>query len=73
MHHFQYKNQELFCEEVAIADIAKEIKTPFYLYSHATLKRHFRAVDDAFMGIDHLTCFSMKSNSNMAVLRTIRP
>jgi diaminopimelate decarboxylase len=69
MHFFQYKNNELFCEDVPIADIAKDIKTPFYLYSYETLKQHFRAFDDSFKGIDHLTCFSMKSNSNSAILR----
>jgi diaminopimelate decarboxylase len=69
MHNFQYRNNELFCEDVPVADIAREVKTPFYLYSYETLKRHFRAFDDSFKGIEHLTCFSMKSNSNMAVLR----
>jgi len=69
MHDFQYRNNELFCEDLSVADIAKDVKTPFYLYSHETLRRHFRAFDDSFNGIDHLTCFSMKSNSNMAVLR----
>jgi len=69
MHHFQYNNQELFCEDVPVSAIAKNENTPFYLYSHATLKRHFKAFDDSFNGIRHLTCFSMKSNSNMAILR----
>ena len=69
MHHFQYKNNELYCEEARIADIAREVGTPFYLYSHATLKKHFRAFDDSFEGIRHLTCYSMKSNSNLAILR----
>jgi diaminopimelate decarboxylase len=69
MHHFNYKNNELFCEETPIADIAEDVGTPFYLYSHATLIKHFRAFDDSFKGIRHLTCFSMKSNSNMAILR----
>ncbi len=69
MHFFEYKNKELYCEDVRISDIAKDVKTPFYLYSHATLERHFRAFNDAFNGIDHITCFSMKSNSSMAILR----
>lgn len=69
MHHFQYRNDELFCEETAVSRVAEEVGTPFYLYSHATLKQHFRAFDGAFDGIKHLTCFSMKSNSNLAVLR----
>jgi len=69
MHHFQYRNNELHCEEIPVADIAKDVGTPLYLYSYATLRRHFKAFDDAFEGIRHLTCFSMKSNSNLAILR----
>jgi len=69
MHHFQYKNNELHCEEVPVSRIAKEIGTPFYLYSHATLRQHFRAFDGAFSDVAHLTCFSMKSNSNLAILK----
>ncbi|SPD73575.1 Diaminopimelate decarboxylase [uncultured Desulfobacterium sp.] len=71
MHHFTYINNELFCEDVSVADIADQVGTPFYLYSHATLKQHFRAFDGAFSDINHLTCFSMKSNSNLAVLRLV--
>ncbi|MBW1799696.1 MAG: diaminopimelate decarboxylase [Deltaproteobacteria bacterium] len=69
MHHFQYSNNALYCEEVPVSQIAEEVGTPFYLYSHATLRRHFRAFDNAFGDIRHITCFSMKSNSNMAILR----
>jgi diaminopimelate decarboxylase len=69
MHHFQYQKNELYCEEVPVTRIAKDVGTPFYLYSHATLKQHFNAFDDAFHGIKHLTCFSMKSNSSLAILR----
>lgn len=69
MHHFLYENNELYCEEVPVSDIAKALGTPLYLYSHATLKQHFRAFDDAFNIIGHMTCFSMKSNSNLAILR----
>jgi diaminopimelate decarboxylase len=69
MHHFHYRNNELFCEDISISNIAKDAGTPFYLYSYRTLKQHFRAFDDSFKGVDHLTCFSMKSNSNMAILR----
>lgn len=67
MHHFEYKNKELFCEDVAIKDIAAAVSTPFYLYSAATLARHFRSFDEAFT-VDHLTCFSAKSCSNLAIL-----
>ena len=69
MHHFHYVDDELFCEDVPIRAIAEEVGTPFYLYSHATLKMHFQAFDGAFKDLRHLTCFSMKSNSNLAVLR----
>ena len=69
MHHFQYRHNELHCEDVPVSRIAEQLGTPFYLYSHATLKQHFRAFDDAFEGVRHLTCFSMKSNSNLAILK----
>ncbi|MCD4715548.1 MAG: diaminopimelate decarboxylase [Desulfobacterales bacterium] len=69
MHHFNYIENELYCEEVPVAEIVRAVGTPAYLYSHATFKRHFRAFDSAFDGMKHLTCFSMKSNSNLAILR----
>ena len=69
MHHFQYINDELFCEEVPVSKVAQEVGTPFYLYSHATLQKHYRVFDNAFAGIKHLTCFSMKANSNLAILK----
>lgn len=69
MHHFQYKNGELYCEDVPVTDIAEAVGTPFYLYAHATLVQHFNAFDGAFDGVSHLTCFSMKSNSNLAILK----
>ena len=69
MNHFTYRNQELFCEEVAVAQIAAEVGTPFYLYSHATLARHFQAFDAPFADLPHLSCFAVKSCSNLAILR----
>ncbi len=69
MHDFQYRDGELHCEAVPLTRIAKEIGTPFYLYSHATLVRHFRAFDGAFKDIPHIVAFAMKANSNLAVLR----
>lgn len=71
MHHFLYRDGRLFCEDVPIETIAQEVGTPFYCYSHATLNRHFQAFDTAFTGIDHLTCFSVKSCSNVAILRLL--
>jgi diaminopimelate decarboxylase len=69
MNHFHYNDGDLFCEEVPVSRIAGEVGTPFYLYSHATLKQHFKAFDGAFEGVPHITCFSVKSNSNLAILR----
>ncbi len=68
MNHFQYKNGQLFCEDIAVSDIAKEVGTPFYLYSKATLMRHFEAFDSGFKDVDHLTCFAVKSCSNIGIL-----
>jgi diaminopimelate decarboxylase len=69
MHHFHYSGGMLCCEDVSIEDIAGEVGTPFYLYSCATLQRHFQAFDQAFAGLDHLVCFSAKANSSQAILR----
>ncbi len=68
MNHFVYKNGEFFCEEMAVADIARAVGTPFYLYSRATLSHHFQTFDSAFNGIDHLTCFAVKACSNLSIL-----
>jgi len=68
MHHFHYQKNELYCEDVPILSIAGKVGTPFYVYSHATLKQHFDAFDGAFSDVGHLTCYSMKSNSNKALL-----
>ena len=69
MHHFNYRENELYCEDVPVRKIAAEIGTPFYLYSHATLTRHFKAFNEAFEGMDRLVCFSAKANTNLAILR----
>ena len=68
MHHFQYKDGELHCEDIPVKDIAAQVGTPFYLYSTATLKRHFNAFYTGFSGVDHLTCFAVKACSNIAIL-----
>jgi diaminopimelate decarboxylase len=68
MNHFTYKDNELYCEDVKLADIAREHGTPTYVYSHATLSRHFRVFDEALAGVDHLIAFSVKANSNLGVL-----
>ncbi|MCH7615788.1 MAG: diaminopimelate decarboxylase [Nitrospinae bacterium] len=69
MHHFHYHNDSLFCEDIPLERIAKEQGTPCYIYSHATLTRHFQAYDQAFASVPHIIAFAMKANSNLAVLR----
>ncbi|MBI4251328.1 MAG: diaminopimelate decarboxylase, partial [Candidatus Tectomicrobia bacterium] len=69
MHYFEYKDGELHAEGVSLSRLAREVGTPFYVYSHKTLVRHFRVFDEAFASVPHLVCFAMKSNSNIAILR----
>ncbi len=71
MDHFLYKNGALHAEDVPLADIAAEVGTPFYVYSTATLLRHFRLFDEALEGMDHLVCYAMKAASNQAILKTL--
>ena len=68
MHHFNYKNGILHAEDVSLEDIAREVGTPAYVYSQATLIRHFKAFSKAFEGMDHLVCYAIKANSNKAVM-----
>ena len=71
MHHFEYKNDQLFCENVPLEKIAAEVGTPCYIYSLATLERHFKVFDEAFANRKHLICYSVKANSNLAILRAL--
>ncbi len=71
MDHFLYKDGQLQAEDVAIAEIAATVGTPFYVYSTATLVRHFQLFDDALDGLPHLVCFAMKSLSNQAVIKVL--
>jgi diaminopimelate decarboxylase len=71
MHHFDYHDGVLHAEGVNLSAIADEVGTPFYVYSTATLERHFQVMDRAFEGTDHLICYAMKANSNQAVIRTM--
>lgn len=71
MDHFLYRNGALYAEDVSVADIAAAVGTPFYVYSTATLTRHFQLFDEALGFADHLVCFAMKSLSNIAVLRVL--
>ena len=71
MHNFHYVGKQLHCEGVAIATLAKKFGTPLYVYSQRTLTDHFQKLDRAMSPVDHLVCFAVKSNSNLAVLRTL--
>ncbi|MEG9489514.1 diaminopimelate decarboxylase [Mannheimia bovis] len=71
MNHFEYKNNQLFAEDVAISDIIKQHGTPAYIYSRATLERHWHAFNNAFGSHPHLVCFAVKSNSNIALLNVM--
>ena len=71
MNHFEYKNQQLFAEDVVITDIIAEHGTPAYIYSRATLERHWHAFDNSFGTHPHLICFAVKSNSNIALLNVM--
>jgi diaminopimelate decarboxylase len=69
MNHFSLQDGELYCESVPLARIAEQEGTPLYVYSRATLERHFQAFDSAFSAVPHLSCYSVKANSNLAILR----
>lgn len=71
MDHFIYRNGVLHAEDVAITEIAASVGTPFYVYSQATLTRHFRVFDEALSGLKHLICYAMKANSNIAILKIL--
>ena len=68
MDHFEYRDGELYAEDVPVARIAAEVGTPAYIYSRATLERHWHAFDNAFGDYPHLVCYAVKANSNLAVL-----
>ncbi len=72
MHYFEYREGELFAEDVSVKELVREFDTPLYIYSAKTLRRHFEAFDSAFAGIRHLTCYSVKSNSNICVLKLLK-
>ncbi|MFT6022257.1 MAG: diaminopimelate decarboxylase [Ascidiaceihabitans sp.] len=71
MDHFLYKDGALYAENVPVAEIAAAVGTPFYVYSTATLLRHFHLFDEALAGMDHLVCYAMKAASNQAILKTL--
>ncbi|MBU2357997.1 MAG: diaminopimelate decarboxylase [Alphaproteobacteria bacterium] len=71
MDHFLYRNGALHAEDVALADIAATVGTPFYCYSTATLTRHYHLFTEALSPLPHMVCFAIKSLSNLAVLKTL--
>jgi len=68
MDYFNYKGDALFAEELAVADIAKQHGTPCFIYSRATLERHYGAYEQALSGLPNMICYAVKANSNLAVL-----
>ena len=71
MHDFEYKeDNKLYCEDVPVEKIAREVGTPFYLYGLHTLRRHYQVFDKAFEEIPRIICYSTKANSNIAILKT---
>ena len=71
MDHFNYRNGQLYAEDVSVGEIAASVGTPFYVYSTATLERHFKLFYDALDGMDHCICYAMKAASNQAILKTL--
>jgi len=71
MHHFTYRDGVLFAEDVDLVRLAERVGTPFYCYSSATLERHYKVFVEAFAGMPTLVCYSLKANSNQAVVATL--
>ena len=71
MHHFAYRDGVLHAEAVDLIDLADAVGTPFYCYSTATLTRHYRVFAGAFADVPALVCYSLKANSNQAVIKTL--
>ncbi|WP_417546902.1 diaminopimelate decarboxylase [Marinobacter segnicrescens] len=71
MDQFSYRDGQLFAEQVAVADIARDFGTPAYVYSRAAFENHYRAYDEALAGRPHLVCYAVKANSNLAVLNVL--
>jgi diaminopimelate decarboxylase len=69
MHHFVLRGDDLYCEDVPVARIASDVGTPAYIYSRATLVRHYQVLDQAFAPLPHVLCFALKANANLAVLK----
>lgn len=72
MHYFGYKSGELWCEEVPVKRIVEAVGTPVYIYSAKTIRRHFQVFRSSFKDVPHLICYSVKANSNIAILSLLR-
>ena len=72
MKAFEYIDGELSCEGVSVASIARDVGTPFYLYSAAAIESNYLAFEQALRGVPHLTCFAVKANSNLAVVKLLK-
>ncbi|MFT7235810.1 MAG: diaminopimelate decarboxylase [Methylophagaceae bacterium] len=71
MDYFDYRSNELFAENVALSTVAQQYGSPTYVYSRATIERHWKAFDDAFSALPHCVCYAVKANSNLAVLNVL--
>jgi diaminopimelate decarboxylase len=72
VHAFHYRDGQLFCEEFEVAVAAERFGTPLYLYSAGTILDHYKRLDEALGGLEHLICYALKANSNRAILRLLR-
>ena len=72
MDFFNYRNNRLYAEDVDLMELVATYGTPCYVYSRATLERHWHAFDNVFKGREHLVCYAVKANSNIAVTRRSR-
>ncbi len=71
MNFFEHRDGELYAEDLRVTDLVEEFGSPLYIYSAKTFRRHFEAFDSAFSGLDHLTCYSVKANSNLCILKLL--
>ncbi|MCK4709815.1 MAG: diaminopimelate decarboxylase, partial [Gammaproteobacteria bacterium] len=71
MDLFEYRDGTLFAEDINVTELAKEFGTPAYVYSRATIERHYKAFDEALSSVSHLVCYAVKANSNLAVLNVL--
>ena len=71
MDYFEYRDGTLFAESVNVKDLARDYGTPAYVYSRATLERHYKAFDEALDEVPHMVCYAVKANSNFAVLNVL--